>query len=147
CRSAAVAFSPNNNRVYSIKHPTINSVMDKFLGVIPPPNTDIRNPLIKPHQNANVGEVNTKLTQMEGLIEAKQEHGETLQVMDIECPNKLPQCLSQFLKSKIVEFFDNYVVICDECNKLLAKKALEEGVYLYLKKPFEEEIVKYLWQF
>ncbi|MCE2055834.1 hypothetical protein HAX54_043539, partial [Datura stramonium] len=49
-------FSPNNDIVYSIGHPTVNSIMDKFLGVIPLPNIDIRNPLIKPHQNANVGE-------------------------------------------------------------------------------------------
>ncbi|MCE2055774.1 hypothetical protein HAX54_043375, partial [Datura stramonium] len=144
---AIVAFSPNNNNVYSIKHPNVNSVMDKFLVVIPPPNTDIRNPLIKPHKNANVSEVNTEPTQMEGLIEAEKKHGEILQVMDIECPYKLPQLLSQFLKSKIVEFFDNYAVMYDECNKLLEKNDLEEGASLYLKKPFEEEIVKYLWQF
>ncbi|MCD7446701.1 hypothetical protein HAX54_014472 [Datura stramonium] len=50
-----VVFSPNNNRVYSIGHPSVNSVVDESLGVIPPPNTNVRNPLIEPHQNANVG--------------------------------------------------------------------------------------------
>ncbi|XP_049406384.1 two-component response regulator ARR2-like [Solanum stenotomum] len=39
------------------------------------------------------------------------------------------------------------LVVCDEFNELVAKKTLEDGAYLYLKKPFDKEIVKYLWQF
>ncbi|KAH0645012.1 hypothetical protein KY284_032896 [Solanum tuberosum] len=38
------------------------------------------------------------------------------------------------------------VVICDEHNELIAKKALDEGAHLYLQKPFNVEIMKYLWQ-
>ncbi|XP_049362292.1 two-component response regulator ARR2-like [Solanum verrucosum] len=39
------------------------------------------------------------------------------------------------------------LVVCDEFNELVAKKTLEDGAYLYLKKPFDKEIVRYLWQF
>ncbi|MCD7453989.1 hypothetical protein HAX54_023056, partial [Datura stramonium] len=137
-----MAFSRNNNRVYSIKHPTVNSVMDKFLVVICPPNTDIRNPLIEPHQNANVGEVNKELIQMEGLIEAEQKHGETLQVMDIECPYKFPQVFHNFLfkwlfKVKISSLIKNILcyefivfitfncIIIDEFNNLRLQELSE----------------------
>ncbi|KAG5583958.1 hypothetical protein H5410_044392, partial [Solanum commersonii] len=39
------------------------------------------------------------------------------------------------------------LVVCDEFNELVAKKTLEVGAYLYLKKSFDKEIVRYLWQF
>ncbi|KAJ8535556.1 hypothetical protein K7X08_023276 [Anisodus acutangulus] len=39
------------------------------------------------------------------------------------------------------------LIICDEHNEFLAKKALNDGAYLFLKKPLNEEIIKYLWQF
>ncbi|KAG5595562.1 hypothetical protein H5410_036794 [Solanum commersonii] len=38
------------------------------------------------------------------------------------------------------------LVVCDELNRLLAKNAFDNGAYLCLEKPFNEEIVKYLWQ-
>ncbi|KAK4719120.1 hypothetical protein R3W88_017458 [Solanum pinnatisectum] len=37
--------------------------------------------------------------------------------------------------------------VSDEYNELLAKKALKEGAYLFVKSPLNEKIVKYLWQF
>ncbi|XP_015168890.1 two-component response regulator ARR1-like [Solanum tuberosum] len=37
--------------------------------------------------------------------------------------------------------------VSDEYNDLLAKKALKEGAYLFVKRPLNEEIVKHLWQF
>ncbi|KAK4719119.1 hypothetical protein R3W88_017457 [Solanum pinnatisectum] len=37
--------------------------------------------------------------------------------------------------------------VSDEYNELLAKKALKEGAYLFVKRPLNEKIVKYLWQF
>ncbi|KAK4351514.1 hypothetical protein RND71_030827 [Anisodus tanguticus] len=39
------------------------------------------------------------------------------------------------------------LIICDEHSEFLAKKALNDGAYLFLKKPLNEEIMKYLWQF
>ncbi|MCD7453588.1 hypothetical protein HAX54_021531 [Datura stramonium] len=52
------------------------------------------------------------------------------------------ELLAQTVALDIITLF-----ICDEHNEILAKKALEEGAYLYLTKPFGEEIVKILWQF
>ncbi|WMV34983.1 hypothetical protein MTR67_028368 [Solanum verrucosum] len=46
----------------------------------------------------------------------------------------------------LLEFY-GYKVVSDEYNELLAKKALKEGAYLFVKKPLNEEIVKHLWQF
>ncbi|XP_015057457.1 two-component response regulator ORR26-like [Solanum pennellii] len=39
------------------------------------------------------------------------------------------------------------LVVCDDYNELEAKKILDMGEYLYLQKPFDENLVKYLWQF
>ncbi|WMV33799.1 hypothetical protein MTR67_027184 [Solanum verrucosum] len=46
----------------------------------------------------------------------------------------------------LLEFY-GYKVVSDEYNELLAKKALKEGAYLFVKRPLSEEIVKHLWQF
>ncbi|XP_055808315.1 two-component response regulator ORR26-like [Solanum dulcamara] len=50
--------------------------------------------------------------------------------------------LAQAMALDIVSLF-----VCDDYNELLAKKALKEGAHLFLKRPLNEEIVKYLWQF
>ncbi|MCD7469241.1 hypothetical protein HAX54_008112 [Datura stramonium] len=52
------------------------------------------------------------------------------------------QLLAQAVAFDIISLF-----VCDEYNELLAKKAMDEGTYFYLEKPFDEEFVKYLWQF
>lgn len=39
----------------------------------------------------------------------------------------------------------NFAVVYDDYNELEAKKTLDMGAYLYLKKPFDENLVKYLW--
>ncbi|XP_025883438.1 two-component response regulator ARR2-like [Solanum lycopersicum] len=50
--------------------------------------------------------------------------------------------LDQAVTLDIISLF-----ICDEYNELLAKKALKEGASLFVHRPLNEEIVKYLWQF
>ncbi|XP_060202055.1 putative two-component response regulator ARR20 [Lycium barbarum] len=58
------------------------------------------------------------------------------------------QILAQAVALDIVSLFSrNDAVVCDEHNTLSAKKVLNDGAYLCLKKPIHEEIVKYLWQF
>ncbi|KAK4366425.1 hypothetical protein RND71_014305 [Anisodus tanguticus] len=52
------------------------------------------------------------------------------------------QLLDQTVAMGIVSLF-----VCDEHDAFLAKKAFSNGAYLYLKKPLDEKIVKYLWQF
>ncbi|PHU06772.1 hypothetical protein BC332_23261 [Capsicum chinense] len=39
------------------------------------------------------------------------------------------------------------LVISDEHDELFAKKAWDNGAYLYIEKPFDGGILKYLWQF
>ncbi|XP_060175172.1 two-component response regulator ORR21-like [Lycium barbarum] len=58
-----------------------------------------------------------------------------------------PDLLSFQLLAKAVALDIVSLVTCDEHDESLAKKALEDGAYLYLKKPLDEEIVQYLWQF
>ncbi|KAK4338914.1 hypothetical protein RND71_040376 [Anisodus tanguticus] len=64
-------------------------------------------------------------------------------IINVNSPDLLSfQLLDQAIALDIVS-----LVVCDEHHKILAKKALDNGAYLYLKKPLHEEIVKYLWQF
>ncbi|KAJ8527680.1 hypothetical protein K7X08_015131 [Anisodus acutangulus] len=66
-----------------------------------------------------------------------------MMIINVHSPDLLSfQFLAQAVALDIVSLF-----VCDEHNELLAKKALGDGAYLYLKKPLDEEIVKYLWQF
>ncbi|PHT34772.1 Agamous-like MADS-box protein AGL62 [Capsicum baccatum] len=67
---ATVVFSPSKTSVYSIGHPCVLSVVDKFLN--PPPDTDSPQPLAKPYQNKDV-------TKMEKLIEAEEKRALRLQ--------------------------------------------------------------------
>ncbi|KAH0737052.1 hypothetical protein KY290_035757 [Solanum tuberosum] len=66
---------------------------------------------------------------------------EEVWVMLIDDDKEFVTHMTSLLKSH------NYKVVCDEFNELVAKKTLEDGAYLYLKKPFDKEIVRYLWQF
>ncbi|WMV51203.1 hypothetical protein MTR67_044588 [Solanum verrucosum] len=50
--------------------------------------------------------------------------------------------LAQAVTLDIISLF-----VCDEYNELLAKKALKEGACIFLQRPLNEKIVKYLWQF
>ncbi|KAH0643605.1 hypothetical protein KY290_035083 [Solanum tuberosum] len=50
--------------------------------------------------------------------------------------------LAQVMTLDIISLF-----VCDEYNELLAKKALKEGACLFVQRPLNEEIMKYLWQF
>ncbi|XP_059295646.1 two-component response regulator ORR21-like [Lycium ferocissimum] len=71
-------------------------------------------------------------------------------IVNVHSPDLLSfQLLTQAVALDIVSLAsqNNYAVTCDEHDEFLAKKALEDGAYLYLKKPLDEEIVQYLWQF
>ncbi|OIT36521.1 two-component response regulator arr1 [Nicotiana attenuata] len=58
-----------------------------------------------------------------------------------------PDLLSTRLLGQAVALDIISIFVCDDNNPFLAKKALDVGAYLYLKKPLQEEMVKYLWQF
>ncbi|MCD9642687.1 hypothetical protein HAX54_029594 [Datura stramonium] len=64
-------------------------------------------------------------------------------IINAHSPDRLSfQLLDQAMTLDIISLF-----VCDEYNELLAKKALSEGAYLYLKKPLDKKILKYLRQF
>ncbi|KAK4366574.1 hypothetical protein RND71_014454 [Anisodus tanguticus] len=64
-------------------------------------------------------------------------------IINANSPDQLSfQLLAQAVSLNIISLF-----VCDEHNALVAMNALEDGAYLYLKKPLHEEFVKYIWQF
>ncbi|KAJ8562422.1 hypothetical protein K7X08_011713 [Anisodus acutangulus] len=64
-------------------------------------------------------------------------------IINVNSPDLLSfQLLAQGLGLNIISLF-----VCDEHDAVIAKKALNEGAYLYLKKPLHEEFIKNLWQF
>ncbi|TMX01694.1 hypothetical protein EJD97_023891, partial [Solanum chilense] len=64
-------------------------------------------------------------------------------IISVHTPNLNSfKLLDQAVTLDIISLF-----VCDEYNELLAKKALKEGASLFVHRPLNEEIVKYLWQF
>ncbi|XP_004229573.1 agamous-like MADS-box protein AGL62 [Solanum lycopersicum] len=84
---AIVAFSPSN-KVYAFGHPSVESIVNKFVGDNPPPDTDDPNPIIVAHQNANIDEINEKLNRLEISLKRERKHGQALQALRIEPPNE-----------------------------------------------------------
>ncbi|XP_004229068.1 agamous-like MADS-box protein AGL62 [Solanum lycopersicum] len=84
---AIVAFSPSN-KVYACGHPSLESIVDKFIGENPPPETDDPNPIIVAHQNANIDEINKKLNKLERSLERERKHGQALQALRTEPSNE-----------------------------------------------------------
>uniref|UniRef100_A0A3Q7IW92 MADS-box domain-containing protein n=1 Tax=Solanum lycopersicum TaxID=4081 RepID=A0A3Q7IW92_SOLLC len=63
-----VDFSPRNKQ-YSFRNPSVESIMNRFLEINPPTNTDVANPVIIAHQNANIDEINVNLNRLEISLE------------------------------------------------------------------------------
>ncbi|XP_049347747.1 agamous-like MADS-box protein AGL62 [Solanum verrucosum] len=84
---AIVVFSPSN-KVYACGHPSVESVVDKFVGENPPPDTDDPNPIIVAHQNANIDENNEKLNKLERALKRERKHGQALQALRTEPSNE-----------------------------------------------------------
>ncbi|XP_055814068.1 putative two-component response regulator ARR21 [Solanum dulcamara] len=76
-------------------------------------------------------------------IFSKAEQKIDVMIVNVHSSNMLSfHLLAQALDLDIVS-----LAVCDEHNEDIVKKALDEGAYVCLKKPFDREIVKYLWQF
>ncbi|XP_004229071.1 agamous-like MADS-box protein AGL62 [Solanum lycopersicum] len=84
---AIVAFSPSN-KVYACGHPSVESIVDKFVRENPPPETDDPNPIIVAHQNANIDELNKKMNKLERSLERERKHGQALQALRTEPSNE-----------------------------------------------------------
>ncbi|XP_055814802.1 agamous-like MADS-box protein AGL62 [Solanum dulcamara] len=75
---AIVVFSPGN-KVFSFGHPSVDTLVERFLGGnLPPPNNDVHNQLIVSHRNAGLRELNAKLTNIEGVLQMEKNRGESL---------------------------------------------------------------------
>ncbi|PHT29747.1 hypothetical protein CQW23_30665 [Capsicum baccatum] len=78
---AIVVFSPGR-KVYSFGHPSVELLVDRFLGRnLPPPN----NHLLVNHQNAGLRELNKKVMDMEEMFRMEKACGES--ILDIRRAN------------------------------------------------------------
>ncbi|WMV55630.1 hypothetical protein MTR67_049015, partial [Solanum verrucosum] len=59
-----VVFSPSK-KPYSCGHPSVESIMNRFLGENPSTDTAAPNPIVIAQQNANTDEINMKLNRLE----------------------------------------------------------------------------------
>ncbi|KAG5610757.1 hypothetical protein H5410_022038 [Solanum commersonii] len=74
-----VLFFPGDKRFFSFSHSSVNTLVERFLGRnIPPPNNDVHNQQIVAHREANIRELNTKLMNLEGVLQMEKNRGESL---------------------------------------------------------------------
>ncbi|PHU12026.1 hypothetical protein BC332_18956, partial [Capsicum chinense] len=74
-----VVFSPSK-KVYSFGHPSVELLVDRFLGRnLPPPNNKGRhNHLLVNHRNAGLRELNKKVMDMEEMFRMEKARGESI---------------------------------------------------------------------
>ncbi|KAH0732099.1 hypothetical protein KY289_003287 [Solanum tuberosum] len=76
---AIVVFSPGD-KIFSFGHPNVDTLVERFLGRdLPPPNNDVHNQLIVAHREAGIRELNTKLMNLEEVLQMEKNRGESLQ--------------------------------------------------------------------
>ncbi|KAH0777789.1 hypothetical protein KY290_009200 [Solanum tuberosum] len=96
--------------------------------------------LLKSH---NYKVTTADMTSTTMLMLAKEKQKIDVMILNVHSSNLLSfDLLAQAVALDIIS-----LVVCDEFDELVAKKTLEKGAYLYLKKPVDENLVKYLWQF
>ncbi|XP_006340409.1 agamous-like MADS-box protein AGL62 [Solanum tuberosum] len=119
---AVVIFS-SRNKIYSCGHPSVEFIVDKFLGEnpqpdtnasnpdtdAPNPNTDAPNPIVVTHQNAYVDEINKKLNKLENSLEREKKYGEALQSLRNELPYEKIDFLNLKKLSEALEAADEEV--------------------------------------
>jgi len=71
-----VVFSPSG-KVFSFSHPNLDTVIDRYLSLVPPQNHGTMQ-FIEAHRNANVRELNAKLTQINNTLDAEKKIGDEL---------------------------------------------------------------------
>ncbi|KAM3377362.1 agamous-like MADS-box protein AGL62 [Capsicum galapagoense] len=78
---AIVVFSPGKaNKVYSFDHPSVELLVDRFLGRdLPPPNNEGRhNHLLMNHRNVVLRELNKEVMNMEEILQMEKSRGESI---------------------------------------------------------------------
>ncbi|XP_031120443.1 agamous-like MADS-box protein AGL62 [Ipomoea triloba] len=82
---AIIVFSPAGNKVFSFGHPTVEAVVERFLGEnIPAPVNETgggalaTEQIIEAQRNARVQELNMELTRLEAIFELEKKRGEAI---------------------------------------------------------------------
>ncbi|KAK4721459.1 hypothetical protein R3W88_011692 [Solanum pinnatisectum] len=74
-----VVFSPGDKGVFSFGHPSINTLVERFLGKnLPQPNKDVHNQQIVALREASICELNIKIMNLEGVLQMEKNRGESL---------------------------------------------------------------------
>ncbi|KAH0682813.1 hypothetical protein KY290_021399 [Solanum tuberosum] len=77
-RNLGVTFS-KRRAVFSFGHPSVDTLVERYLGRnLPPPNNDIHNQQIVALREAGILELNTKLMNLEGVLQMEKNRGESL---------------------------------------------------------------------
>ncbi|XP_049389689.1 agamous-like MADS-box protein AGL62 [Solanum stenotomum] len=75
---AIVIFSQDGT-VFSFGHPSMDTLVERFLGRnLPPPNNDVHNQQIVALREVGIRELNTKLMNIEGVLQMEKNRGESL---------------------------------------------------------------------
>ncbi|WMV25311.1 hypothetical protein MTR67_018696 [Solanum verrucosum] len=75
---AIVIFS-QDGKVFSFGHPSVDTLVERYLGrSLPPPNNDVHNQKITALREAGILELNTKLMNLEGVLQMEKNRGESL---------------------------------------------------------------------
>ncbi|KAF5444268.1 hypothetical protein F2P56_036756 [Juglans regia] len=79
---AILVFSPAE-KVFSFGHPDVESILDRYLtrNLPPAPDQSGAQQLVEAHRNANVRDLNARLTQVLNQLEAEKKLGESLHQM------------------------------------------------------------------
>ncbi|KAL5070419.1 hypothetical protein RYX36_021306 [Vicia faba] len=79
---ALVVFTPSE-KVFSFGHPNIDTLIDRYLSLIPPQNNDIIQ-FIEARHKANVCEINDQLTQINNTLDVEKKLGDKLKHLQKE---------------------------------------------------------------
>ncbi|XP_021892392.1 agamous-like MADS-box protein AGL62 [Carica papaya] len=77
---AIIVFSPGR-KVFSFGHPSVETVVERFISGTPPQAASGTMKLIEAHRNASVRELNIQLTQIQNQLETEKKRSEELNQM------------------------------------------------------------------
>ncbi|XP_028788383.1 agamous-like MADS-box protein AGL62 [Neltuma alba] len=77
---ALIVFSPGD-KVFSFGHPSVDTVVDRYLTRAPPPQTSGTMQLIEAHRNANVRDLITQFTQVSAQLDNEKKRTDELNHM------------------------------------------------------------------
>ncbi|WMV25299.1 hypothetical protein MTR67_018684 [Solanum verrucosum] len=83
---AIVIFS-QDGKVFSFGHPSVDTLVERFFGRnLPPPNNNVHNQQIVDLREVGIRELNTKLMNLEGVLQMEKNRGESLREIRKESP-------------------------------------------------------------